>query len=56
MDLNYVENLDLSGIAVAMKGIVKQFPSVLANDHVNFEVRKGEIHALVEKTVPGKPP
>ena len=54
VDLNYVENLDLSGIAVAMKGIVKQFPSVLANDHVNFEVRKGEIHALVGENGAGK--
>src|SRR5438874_3100499 len=34
-------------LAVDMRGITKQFPGVLANDHVDFEVRKGEIHALV---------
>jgi len=51
---SYVESLDLSGIAVAMKGIVKTFPSVVANDHVDFFVRKGEIHALVGENGAGK--
>ncbi len=51
---NNVENLDLSGIAVAMKGIVKTFPSVVANDHVDFQVRQGEIHALVGENGAGK--
>jgi simple sugar transport system ATP-binding protein len=51
---SYVESLDLSGIAVAMKGIVKTFPSVVANDHVDFFVKKGEIHALVGENGAGK--
>ncbi|MBN2253197.1 MAG: ATP-binding cassette domain-containing protein, partial [Kosmotogaceae bacterium] len=54
MKENNVENLDLSGIAVAMKGIVKTFPSVVANDHVDFNVRQGEIHALVGENGAGK--
>jgi simple sugar transport system ATP-binding protein len=41
-------------LAVEMRGIVKQFPGVLANDHVDFEVRKGEIHALVGENGAGK--
>ena len=30
-----------SNLIVEMKGIVKRFPGVLANDHVDFELRKG---------------
>jgi ABC-type uncharacterized transport system ATPase subunit len=40
--------------AVVMKDIVKQFPSVLANDHVNLYVKKGEIHAVVGENGAGK--
>jgi general nucleoside transport system ATP-binding protein len=41
-------------LAVQMHQIVKQFPGVLANDHVDFEVRQGEIHALVGENGAGK--
>jgi len=51
---NNIENTDLSGIAVSMKGIVKTFPSVVANDHVDFNVKQGEIHALVGENGAGK--
>jgi len=37
-----------------MIGIVKRFPGVLANDHVNFDVRAGEIHALLGENGAGK--
>ncbi len=37
-----------------MIGIVKRFPGVLANDHVDFDVRSGEIHALLGENGAGK--
>ncbi|MDT8897522.1 MAG: ABC transporter ATP-binding protein [Thermanaerothrix sp.] len=37
-----------------MIGIVKRFPGVLANDHVDFDVRAGEIHALLGENGAGK--
>jgi simple sugar transport system ATP-binding protein len=36
------------------KGITKQFPGVLANDHVDFDLREGEIHALLGENGAGK--
>jgi ABC-type uncharacterized transport system ATPase subunit len=40
--------------AVEMRGIVKRFPGVLANDQVGFSLRQGEIHALLGENGAGK--
>jgi general nucleoside transport system ATP-binding protein len=40
--------------AVALRGIVKRFPGVLANDHVDLTVAAGEIHALMGENGAGK--
>jgi general nucleoside transport system ATP-binding protein len=45
---------DDTTLAVDMRGITKQFPGVLANNHVDFSVRQGEIHALVGENGAGK--
>ncbi len=37
-----------------MQGIVKRFPGVLANDHIDFDVRAGEVHALLGENGAGK--
>jgi simple sugar transport system ATP-binding protein len=40
--------------AVEMKDIVVRFPGVLANDHINFTLQQGEIHALLGENGAGK--
>lgn len=45
---------DTAPLAVDMREITKIWPGVVANDHVNFSVRKGEIHALVGENGAGK--
>ena len=41
-------------IVLDAKGITKRFPGVLANDSVDFDLRKGEIHALLGENGAGK--
>jgi len=41
-------------IVIRMNGIVKRFPGVLANDHADFELRRGEIHTLLGENGAGK--
>jgi len=43
-----------TALAVEMRGITKAFPGVVANDHVDLDVRAGEIHALVGENGAGK--
>ena len=40
--------------AVAVRGITKRFPGVVANDGVDFEAAPGEVHALLGENGAGK--
>jgi simple sugar transport system ATP-binding protein len=39
---------------LALEGITKRFPGILACDHVSLSVRRGEVHALVGENGAGK--
>jgi ABC-type uncharacterized transport system ATPase subunit len=37
-----------------LRGITKEFPGIVANDHVDLDVREGEVHALLGENGAGK--
>jgi len=49
-----IGELKPGGTVIEMKGITKRFPGVLANDHIDFDVKAGEIHALLGENGAGK--
>ena len=40
--------------ALEMRGITKRYPGVVANDNIDLDVRRGEIHALLGENGAGK--
>ncbi|MFQ5435515.1 MAG: ATP-binding cassette domain-containing protein [Anaerolineae bacterium] len=51
MLLQHIEHGD---IVLEARGITKRFPGVLANDKVDFQIKAGEIHAILGENGAGK--
>jgi len=50
-----VWNVKAGDIVVEMRGITKRFPGgVIANDHIDLEIRAGEVHTLLGENGAGK--
>jgi general nucleoside transport system ATP-binding protein len=37
-----------------LRGITKRFPGIIANDHIDFDLNRGEVHALLGENGAGK--
>lgn len=44
----------MSEYVIEMCDIVKEFPGIIANDHITLQLKKGEIHALLGENGAGK--
>ena len=55
MAIHDTENRQIKGkLVLEMKNICKSFPGVKALDNINFDVRSGEVHALLGENGAGK--
>ena len=55
MGLNMLENnVNHGDTVLEAKGITKRFPGVVANDNIDFEIKAGEVHAILGENGAGK--
>ncbi len=48
------ENAQAGGELLAVRGLTKRYPGVVALNHVDFDVRRGEVHCLAGENGAGK--
>lgn len=51
---NMLSGLKRGETVLELKGITKIFPGVVADDHIDFDIKAGEIHALLGENGAGK--
>ncbi|EFI42460.1 putative phage tail component domain protein [Peptoniphilus sp. oral taxon 386 str. F0131] len=49
-----MDNMQKENLAVEMRNITKKFGDFVANDNINLDIRRGEIHALLGENGAGK--
>jgi simple sugar transport system ATP-binding protein len=54
MSRDWFDDVKHGDIVLEARGITKRFPGVVANDRIDFEMRAGEIHAILGENGAGK--
>ncbi len=54
MQKGLLEGIKRGETVLEARGITKRFPGVVANDHIDFEIKAGEIHAILGENGAGK--
>ncbi|MFQ5577939.1 MAG: ATP-binding cassette domain-containing protein, partial [Anaerolineae bacterium] len=54
MQSNHLKRPKHGETVLEVRGIVKRFPGVVANDRIDFEMKAGEIHAILGENGAGK--